>query len=420
MFSPWSVVRFCLAEEEFSSTRIDSFTGAQAAMAVDPYGGSHFAFQDATIDGTQECPSVNTLTTSVVYLNGTTKTRKIIGPKVLTIVVDEDCRSILYGQWIRPEGIDIAIDSTGSISISYVLVDYDTGDSSIMLATAPKLLALIPGINDHGNKMIEGAASLLRFDNDCVLRICEKERNGDEDQVCDLVKPSKEQISQRIVEKLATAKERGKDLVVDIDMDLENYNFLLDYFIPEAIKIPGLRNKWFPSTEWAGNMANTVSEVFKQNNPLGSRLLWAHSAGVDAANRSLAQNAIRNSDPQPMYDNLILFNGRTNADAMKNNLQLNGYRPWQTKVFTNSGDFPAAIGKSLSNYSGAANYAGLAWTHLHSPNLLFHNGLRNNVNENNIFDFQVNVGSSNWNILRRVRAAIMTDWRPEAPLLMGQ
>lgn len=242
----------------------------------------------------------------------------------------------------------------------------DTSIRSIEFTVKPQeLFVVIPGIKDHGEMMIERAKVMLGdgYDEECVVRICEANRG----QPCDLVHPSNNQVYQKIIEVTEEAKEKGKDVVVNIDMDLENYTW--------EFPLPWLMNRWYRSVRWAGKMANIVSDAFTQEIPTGNRILYAHSAGGDATYQSVLRSR------KMMYDNINILNGRTSAVNLRNALRRSGYGWWQVKVFTNNGDLPAMpelplprilkrfLGKlwkaSISNYDAASRYAGDAWVHLH-------------------------------------------------------
>ena len=154
-------------------------------------------------------------------------------------------------------------------------------------------------------------------------------------------------------------------------------------------------------------MANIVSEAFSQANPLGVRMLYAHSAGGDATHRSIRQRR-----RERMYDNINILNGRTNARGLKRALRRSGYEWWQVKVFTNNGDLPANPLWSLSNYDVAKRMSLRAngrWVHLHCYSITGHSGLRNNINVNG--DFEINAPGATMSDWITVAEAMLKEWK---------
>ena len=247
---------------------------------------------------------------------------------------------------------------------------------------AQKLFVVIPGINDHGEEMLDRAEIMVRYDSECQRNISEVDNLSDE------------QVRQMVSDAAAKANEKGKDVIVNIDMDLENFT-LWQYFLPVS--------RWQRSIRWAGRIANIASAAFREENPTGVRTLYAHSAGVDAASCS-----IRLAQPDMMYEDLILLNGRTNAYSLRRFLANCGYEWWQVKVFTSKGDYPASPW-SLSNYDGAKREAGQAWVHLHSLTITGHSGVRDSIGEEGTFE--VNLGSlGSWEEVATVEELILRDW----------
>ena len=307
-----------------------------------------------------------------------------------------DYSGINHGFLRDTDGSYSTIDFPGITSYTKVCGINDNGqivgeywDGSKMhgfVATPLRLLVVIPGINDHGEKMIEGAKFIVDYDDECTIRICEKQRN----QICDLVKPSPEQVHEKIVEALENAREKGKDIVVLIDMDLENYS--LDYLVGK---------KWRSSVRWGGRMANIVSEAFSNEVSGGMRIIYAHSAGGDATYQSIYK-----SGEERMYDNINIFNGRTSANALKSALKRSDYQWWQVKVFTNNGDCPGNPAWNLSNHDVVKkpSFAGDVWVHIHCrkiktcPKLRLsfckcHSVLRDSIPKRTEVTFEVNFGS---------------------------
>jgi hypothetical protein len=189
-------------------------------------------------------------------------------------------------------------------------------------------------------------------------------------------------------------------------------NFSVEYIIPHS--------RWDQSVGWAGWVANIVPDAFMQENPNGFRMLYAHSAGVDATNSSLKE-----AKRKRMYDDLNLLNGRTDVQSLRKNLKKQGYEWWRVKVFTAKGDLPAMsplkilpwlkYEGSLSNYDAAASGAGTAWVHLHCLDDVGHSGLRDSIEANGTevaLPFQVNLGAlGKWdNIVRTVPEMMLMDW----------
>jgi hypothetical protein len=269
---------------------------------------------------------------------------------------------------------------------------------------SPTLFVVIPGINDHGEMMLERAKIMFRYGDECLVRICEANRG----QICDMVNPSAEQVRQKIIEATRNAEKKGKDVIVNIDMDLEDY--LWEFPLPPFI------NRWNRSVGWAGEMANIVSDAFTKEIPNGTRMLYAHSAGGDATYQSIWQAGQK----MKMYDNINILNGRTSADKLRRALERSGYAWRQIKVFTSKGDLPATPalprllrlwGGSISNYDAAREWAGKAWVHLHSLTITGHSGLRDGIGV--IGTFQVNLGQFGTydNVVGTVEEMMLRDWR---------
>ena len=248
--------------------------------------------------------------------------------------------------------------------------------------------------------MIERAKFMFRYDVDSFISICERDRRQqDKDQVCTLVNPSADQVREKMRSAVQKAKENNKDVIVNIDMDLEHFTYQYPF--------PPRWNRWYPSVKWAGEIANIVSEAFREEIPSGYRMLYAHSAGVDATNRS-----IQLRPGEMMYDDLNLFNGRTPAESLRNTLLSSEYTWWQVKVFTNTWDFPLLTGpSSLSNYDAAKKWAGEAWVHLHgtSWNTRGHSGLIKAIDVPVQFKINMGLPSSTY-ITDTVENMMFNDW----------
>ncbi len=270
----------------------------------------------------------------------------------------------------------------------------------VVVEVLPKLFVTIPGINDHGEMMIEGAKKMVRYDDECKVFIMEK------------LRPSITAVKKAVANASKKAKEKGKDVVVLIDMDLENYTW--------EFPLPPFLNRWKRSVSWAGRRANVVSEAFSKEAPGGKRILYAHSAGGDATKQSIAQ-----SRSKRMYDNINILNGRTCAvtwlfgfvcrDSLASVLKRCGYGWWQVKVFTNDGDLPANPNWSLSNYDVAKQEAGASWVHLHCCDITGHSALRDSIPGGIEGTFEVNLspktGSPNCTEVATVEDLMTRDWR---------
>jgi hypothetical protein len=183
-------------------------------------------------------------------------------------------------------------------------------------------------------------------------------------------------------------------------MDLERYWW--------ELVLPECWNRWHHSGSWAGRISNIVSESFAAECPRGTRILYAHSAGVDATKRGIEQKL-----PQRMYDDLNLFNGRTPAVELKSALAASGYSWWQVKVFTNVGDLPSSGGShgSLSNHGTAKQWAGEAWVHLHCTNIGGHGALVDAIDRAGEFAVSLDNGSKLY--IGTVEEMMIKDWRLE-------
>jgi len=287
----------------------------------------------------------------------------------------------------------IAADNKGVLHVVYAFQQFEGDDCwhFMYITTAPKLFVVIPGVGfgntpEHGAMMLWRAENMFRDDYECIKEIREVDN------------PSDNQVRDMITEATRKAKEKGKDVIVNIDMDLDNFS-VLEYINPFS-------KRWQQSVKWAGRVANVVSDAFKGINPRGVRMLYAHSAGVDATTRSIQQRP-----GERMYDDVNLFNGRTKAPPLADSLMSSGYSWWQVKVFTSKGDFPA-FPNSLSNYDAAKRLAGRAWVHLHSLTITGHNGLRDSIGVEGVFE--VNLGAlGGWWEIGTVEEMMLKDWREQ-------
>jgi len=238
-----------------------------------------------------------------------------------------------------------------------VWAGWDGSDWEIYMATyarAPVLFVVIPGINDNGTQMLQ-VANALSDSPDSGLTIAEV-KNQSDDEVRNLVMALSRE-----------AQANGKDVFINIDMDLDNP--YADLIVPQEFK----GNRWNRATEWAGHKANIVSQAFHQVVPEGRRVLFAHSAGGNATYDSLQDcNGVK------MYDDINILNGRTSVNELSTALGACKYNWSQVKIFTSQADLPASppipllkkifkfLNGSISNKDAAADMARQgAWTHLH-------------------------------------------------------
>lgn len=295
--------------------------------------------------------------------------------------------------------------SNGSVSVAYNKftspVEGGAGarfDVMVAKMAAPTRLAVtIPGINDTGTVMVRRARGMFRSSTGAVCSIREKKHE------------SSAAIRQRVRSATRAAVEANRDVIVNIDMDLEKYSILREY--------RKKRGRWQRSVEWAGRVANEVSRVFSEECPAGERVIYAHSAGGDAASESIRQKL-----GTRMYDSINIFNGRTSAKSLSGRLRLSQYEWWQVKVFTNTGDLWSLPkvplvpeSGSLSNYNAAGKYAGESWVRFwgYSSAYRGHGGLVNCVGKR--VPLKVYTGRQlgyQYNEAKRtVEEMMSTDWR---------
>ncbi len=217
------------------------------------------------------------------------------------------------------------------------------------------LYVVISGIDTDGYTLVKRATTMgnrstvIRV---CKARPCKTERDSDWTGALPLEDPSDQEVTDAIAAATKEATARGGDVVVNIDMDLENYS--MEYPLPPPAR-------WHVQTRWAGGIANVVARAFKSANPDGKRILYAHSAGGDAARRSLEfASAATDTKDKKLFDSINIFNGRTSVHKLSSALDNTGYSWWETKIFLNENDCPALPG-SLSYYSSAASRAGTRW-----------------------------------------------------------
>jgi len=469
-----------LSSTPFQSQSIEIPEGAFShgqAIAVDPYGNTYLAYiRGERVYSNNSNNGYETDSLIVKYLQVCTTVATSTAQWARSELFSEEGYSRGYTYSVcdgaRIVDVSIAIDPTGGIQISYVLQhvvlrsgilglgdacyngdqlpligENFLGDRTIEVIKIPKLLTLIPGINDHGEAMTKGVLNLASVDDSSILRICEADkRQTDKDQKCDVVAPlqtdnkglsleNEQKIRENVRNRLQQAQQSAKDLAILVDMDLENYATfppLLELLVPPD------NNRWVKrSVPWGATVANIVSDEFSTINKLGSRVLIAHSAGGDAANKSVEQS-YTDYPGKRMYDHLIILNGRTKADTFKKHLQAKGYMGWQVKVFTNHGDFPAilelpvmqkllailGLGSSLSNWDAVRNNSGAdSWTGFYCSNPPgcnpyklggCHSALRDAIQDNDSASFKIAYGSSLYSTPAdiQVREAAMTDWRP--------
>ena len=178
---------------------------------------------------------------------------------------------------------DIAVDSNDALHVLF-----RGSNGSVRYKTTIMLFVTVPGIKDHGKRMVDRAKFMARYSKNVpVVHIRESRR------------PSYAQITNKINKASALAKKYRKDVIVNVDMDLDNYNLWWDYWKSDS--------KWQKSVKWAGPRINRISGAFRKTNSIGPRRIYAHSAGVDAARKSVSL-----TDEQ-RFDKLDFFNGRTSV-----------------------------------------------------------------------------------------------------------
>jgi hypothetical protein len=240
----------------------------------------------------------------------------------------------------------ISTDEFGGLHASYIREKIENdkiASTNIEYITVPKLIILIPGINDNGNGLIDLAKNLCRFDLECTKNIREKEKLNSNEVI--------DQVSQAYVK----AIEKTKDVIINVDMDIQGYGW--QYFIPPIAE--GIIQNWHTQVKWAGITANIISREYFLLNAHGVRSLFSHSAGVDALKEALAEQPGNN-----LYDYIVMINGRTKTGPLCAYLEANKYRWWQVKLVTSAGDFWAAF-DSVSNFNAAYANAGKSWIHIH-------------------------------------------------------
>jgi hypothetical protein len=139
------------------------------SLAVDSSGDWHMVYTELDMPD-----SVYPFTTYIKYVNS------VSGPYDIATVTQYSSNQ--GGTLFDP---DIAIDSGGSIHVIYK--HFRASDKSVSIeytSANPSLFVVIPGINSHGEKMLERAEFMSRYDGaDCLVRICETNHG----QGCDLV-----------------------------------------------------------------------------------------------------------------------------------------------------------------------------------------------------------------------------------------
>lgn len=210
------------------------------------------------------------------------------------------------------------------------------------------LYVLIPGINTFGQKMLENAKHLFKYDSECTIIIQEAKRW------------SSFEISETIKKATGKAIEKKKDVIVLLDMDLE-HNVILSHLTPKLLAdLPIVGTRWFASVDWAGATANLVSLSYKEAGGKGKKVLDCHSAGCDGFESSLRFAPINEEKKVKMFDEVFLFNGRTSGSELAKLLKESNYSWDQVKLFLNRGDLPANP-HSISNIDYVIKYAGENW-----------------------------------------------------------
>jgi len=146
-----------------------------------------------------------------------------------------------------------------------------------------------------------------------------------------------------------------------MDLELRGIEFLIDYGIRGDDK-----SKWGKAVRWSGEMANIVSEAFREVSPDGRRWIYSHSAGGDATYESVENAGAK------MFEDINILNGRTGAEELQEALKDNNYSSHEVKIFTCDKDHFAKpewwwfMDGNISNKDAAKKRAFKGvWTHLH-------------------------------------------------------
>jgi hypothetical protein len=211
-----------------------------------------------------------------------------------------------------------------------------TISDGIYLGYSPRLCVLVPGANDPGEVMLNNARQMFRYDP--ISTVIIRQADG---------RTSKE-IQNLIITATKGAIQKGTDVIVLVDMDLDDI-------------IPIFSGEWSGATNWAGDVINLVSTAFTEAGGKGERVMDCHSAGCDAVKVSLDKAVHEQGEVKRLFDALFLFNGRVSGTEFAPLLQKNGYSPSQVNLLLNKGDYPAQP-HSISNLGEAKRRAGKSWT----------------------------------------------------------
>lgn len=213
----------------------------------------------------------------------------------------------------------------------------------------PKLWVLVPGINTWGGSMIDNAKQMLRYDPECTIIIQEAEGWNTLE------------IGNFVVEATKKAIQKGKDVIILVDMDLD-HNLITSHLTPESLsKLPVIGTKWFNAVDWAGQTINLVSTSYSEAGGKGQRVVDCHSAGCDGFESSLRFALVSKGGKARLFDQVFLSNGRISGSEIGPLLQKCGYSWSQVNLLLNKGDLPAHP-HSLSNLDEAKRHAGQWWT----------------------------------------------------------
>jgi PKD repeat protein len=297
----------------------------------------------------------------------------------------------------------------GEYNVTLTVTDNDwltasaSMDITVEAQTIVDLIVTIPGVCTNGTEMVNGARELSQDADEIIRHVRESEFPDASDPT----------IPETVKGWAETARNEGKDLIVNIDMNLEG--LFVKYIAPTEF------TRWEPATTWAGQVANIVSEEFTKIVPEGRRVVYAHSAGSDAVFKSVRDRAGKGT--KKMYDDINILNGRTGANELSLWLGKCGYEWSQVKIFTSQGDIWAAPptpwgSGSIANKDGAKKKGRQgAWVHLHCNRVWIegnwvkpdHNTLRNEYDSQ--AEFEVYTQTKQGEIYNGTFiGAMQTDW----------
>lgn len=309
------------------------------------------------------------------------------------------------------------------IIFSLVGKSWGAGDSD----SIPRLWIIVLGMNTDGKDMLNSIKQMQHYDPDCTLTIEESKWSTDD------------QIKLKIAEVTNKALQKGKDVIVIVDMDLEikvpefspKYSggmarfdvvglagqaAMLDLDTAEFIlRYMGNRSRWFPAVDWAGRTMNLISQSFSDAGGQGKRIAVCHSAGCDGFKNSLRFAQSEKKKTSKYFDDAFLFNGRTNAAELGPLLKKSGYTPERVNLLLNKGDYAALpqvfnlVKGSISNLDAAKKDAGKWWTVYYGKDMpgrtMDHSVLVNDIRTAG--DFDVYTGKNSYALNTTVEDILM-------------